>query len=167
MLSNCYNLFIYNDMQLETKIAKQLTKLNRTIACAESCTGGLLAHRLTNIPGSSLFFMLGVVTYHANSKIRILKIPAPVVKRQGVVSPTIAKRMAQGVRRLAKTDYGVGITGNAGPSPTENKPVGEIHIAVCSKKTIHVQSLHFKGSRLQNKTHAVNAALKMLLQMLA
>ena len=166
MLTKFCNPCISNDMQLEAKIAKQLTKLKRTVACAESCSGGLLSHTLTNIPGSSLFFILGVVTYHGNAKIRILKIPAPVIKHQGVVSITTAKRMAQGVRRLAKTDYGIGITGNAGPDAAENKPVGLVHVAVSTKKNTQAGTFHFKGNRLQNKTSAVHAALKMLLQIL-
>ena len=154
-------------MQLEFKIAKKLISLQHTLACAESCTGGLLAHTLTNVPGSSAYFLLGVVTYHKNAKMRILRIPAPVLKRQGVVSETVAKRMAQGVRRLAKTDYGIGITGVAGPDPSEGKAVGLVYIAISTKTKIQSHAFHFKGDRLKNKTQAAQAAMKMLLQMLA
>ena len=111
-------------MLLEKKAAALLLKQRKTLAIAESCTGGLLCHRLTNIPGSSNFLKVGLVTYSNTSKIKLLKVPSPLIKKHGAVSSAAAQRMAQGVRKLFNTDFGVAITGIAGPTgETKEKPV--------------------------------------------
>ncbi|HTQ79072.1 MAG TPA: CinA family nicotinamide mononucleotide deamidase-related protein, partial [Thermoanaerobaculia bacterium] len=102
-----------------------------TLSTAESCTGGLLAERLTRVPGSSDYFLGGVVTYANSEKTRLLGIPATVLSEYGAVSEPVARAMAKGACRTFGTDYGVGITGIAGPGGgSEDKPVGTVHIAV-------------------------------------
>ena len=96
-------------MQLEQKIAKILIQRKLTLATAESCSGGLLAHQLTNIPGASSFFLLGVIAYDNAAKTKILKIPATLLKKYGAVSAQTAKKMSQNVRSVLKTDLGVSI----------------------------------------------------------
>jgi PncC family amidohydrolase len=154
-------------MRLEEKIAKSLIKAKKTIAVAESCTGGLLTHRLTNVSGSSAFLMATVVSYSNASKIRILKIPSTLIKKYGAVSLPVAQSMAQNIRKLIKTDIGVSITGIAGPTGgTKEKPVGLVFIAVSKGgQTISEQNI-FKGSRLQVKEQATERALALLLKQL-
>ena len=155
-------------MQLEQKIAKILIQRKLTLATAESCSGGLLAHQLTNIPGASSFFLLGVIAYDNAAKTKILKIPATLLKKYGAVSAQTAKKMSQNVRSVLKTDLGVSITGIAGPTGgTTIKPVGLVYISASSAKTTVVKECRFKGSRLQIKNQAVRAALRIILQMRA
>ena len=154
-----------NTMRLEQKLAKQLIKTKKTLALAESCTGGLLANTLTNIPGSSAFLLLGIVAYDNAAKTKILKIPAPLLKKHGAVSAPVANLMAQNVRKILNTDYGIGITGIAGPAGgTKTKPIGLVYIAMSTKQNTIVQEFHFKGTRLQIKDQAVNAALKVVIK---
>lgn len=160
-------VLLYNGlMPLETKIARILTRKGKTLAVAESCTGGLLSHRLTNISGSSKFFKLGVVTYSNDAKAKMLGISAKVIKKYGAVSREVASAMAAGVRKKARADFGVGISGIAGPTGgTKEKPVGLVFIAVSGKKSnINARCL-FKGSRLRVKTQAVTHALKLILEL--
>ncbi len=150
-------------MRLEQKTAKILLAKKNTLAIAESCTGGLLANRLTNISGSSAFFWLGIIAYDNEAKKRLLKVPASIIKKHGAVSLKIVKLMARNVRKILPTDWGIGITGIAGPlGGTNTKPVGLVYIAVAGPKKTLAQQFHFKGSRLAIKTQAVNKALEML-----
>ena len=155
-------------MRIEEKIARLLKARKATLSVAESCSGGLLADRLTNIPGSSDYFWLGLVTYHNKAKMKFLKIPASVLQQHGAVSEEVAVRMAKGVRRLLKTDFGIGITGIAGPGGgSKNKPVGLTFIAVAaSPKTCCVQ-YRFKGRRRKIKQQAATQALQLLLKFLS
>ncbi len=155
-------------MRLEQKIAKILQQRKETLAVAESCTGGLLAHSLTNIAGASAFFMLGIIAYDNAAKTKILKVPAKYINTYGAVSAEVVSHMAKGVRNILKTDYGIGITGIAGPTGgNKHKPVGLTYIALSYGKETIVRQFHFKGNRLQNKTLAKNAALRILLEVLA
>jgi len=152
-------------MLLEEKIARKLKKNKKTLATAESCTGGLLAHKLTNISGSSHYFLGGVLTYSNESKRRLLNVPARFIKQHGVVSSPVAGSMATGVRRLLKTDYGVSITGIAGPTGgTLTKPVGLVFVAVASRSKEMVREYRFKGTRQQIKNKAAGAALKLFFE---
>ncbi len=154
-----------NSMRLDKKVALTLTQQKKTLATAESCTGGLLAHTLTNLPGASQFFYLGLVAYDNSAKTSLLGISPSIIKKHGAVSQTVAKAMAVNVRKILKTDYGISITGIAGPSGgSAAKPVGLVFIAVSTTKKTFVTSFHFKGTRLTIKTQAVNAALKLLLK---
>ncbi len=152
-------------MRAEQKLSKILLNKGQTIALAESCTGGLLANRFTNIPGSSLFFWLGIIAYDNKAKVNLLKISPNIIKKHGAVSLPVAKLMAQNVRKILNTDFGIGITGIAGPTGgSKNKPVGLVFIALANKQKTILSQCHFKGSRISIKTQAVNKALEMLIK---
>lgn len=151
-------------MNLEQKLGLLLTKQKKTIAVAESCSGGLLGHRLTNIAGSSNYFIGGVLVYANWAKTKLLGISPSRLKEYGAVSQPVAKQMANSIRRIFKTDFGISITGIAGPTGgTPEKPVGLTYIAVSSAKEVQCKEFHFKGSRQKIKTAATQSALKLLL----
>ncbi len=154
-------------MRIEEKAAQCLIHQQKTLAIAESCTGGLMTHRLTNIPGSSKFLKLGLVVYSNEAKTKLLKISAPMLKRYGAVSQETAVAMAKAVRTIYKTDFGVGITGIAGPGGgTPMKPAGLTYIAVSTRgKTVCVKRLS-KGRRTSIKSQAADSALRLLYQFL-
>ncbi|OQX54328.1 MAG: hypothetical protein B5M48_01030 [Candidatus Omnitrophica bacterium 4484_213] len=137
----------------------------KTIAIAESCTGGLISHLITNRAGSSQYFKLGVVAYSKEIKISLLKIPPQAIEQFGSVSPEIALSMAHRVRELAGTDIGLGISGIAGPSypeGEEEKPIGLVYIAVCSAQGDISKEFNFEGSREEIKKKAAEQALGLL-----
>jgi PncC family amidohydrolase len=149
--------------KLESTIAGRLKSKNKTLAVAESCTGGLLSHRLTNISGSSAYFKLGVICYSYESKIALLKVPRKTLAKFGAVSRQVAILLAKNIRRIAHTDLGVGITGIAGPTgATAQKPVGLVYIAVADKNGAFCRKFIFKGKRLSVKLQASQQALKLL-----
>lgn len=146
-----------------SKIHLTLIKKGKTVAVAESCTGGLLSNLLTRISGSSKYFILGIVAYSNRTKENILKIPSQLIAKKGAVSRETAKIMAQAVRKLAKTDFGIGITGIAGPSgATAKKPVGTVFIAIDSKDEKICQRFLFKGNRNIIREKAALKALELL-----
>ena len=150
-------------MQLEKKIAQKLIATGKTITIAESCTGGLLTHRLTNIPGSSAFLMASIISYSNTAKSKLLKIPASLIQKEGAVSPSVAGLMARNARKLFNTTLSVAITGIAGPTGgSPQKPVGLVFIAVQSSKHLLVDRNLFNGSRIQIKKQAADRALKLL-----
>ncbi len=154
-------------MRIEYQIASMMVRKRKTLSVAESCTGGFLADTLTNISGSSLFFHLGIVAYDNAAKTKLLKIPATVLASNGAVSAAIAKLMSSNVRKILKTDFGVGITGIAGPSGgTTAKPVGLTYIAVSDGKTTVTKEFRFKGTRAANKVSATYAAFRLLYTLL-
>jgi len=154
-------------MKIEEKTAIRLIKLRKTLAIAESCSGGLLTNRLTDIPGSSQFLKVGIIAYSNEAKSKLLKVPPSLIQKYGAVSPETACAMAQGVRLSLQTDFGVSITGIAGPTGgTKTKPIGLTYMAVSSKKKQECLEFHFKGSRLQNKKLATTKALNLLLKYL-
>ncbi len=155
-------------MKIEEKIASLLIKKRRTLALAESCTGGLLSNKITNIPGSSKFFKLGFITYSNEAKIKILKVPSRIIKDNGAVSYQVASKMANNTRQIAKTDFAVAITGIAGPSgATKAKPIGLVYIAAASEnKSVCVECL-LKGSRQSIKSQSCSTALNLLLGFLS
>ena len=123
-------IFAYDQETLEGLVAGLLIGKRATLALAESCTGGLISDRLTNVPGSSAFFERGLVTYSNRSKEELLGVPAEVIRQHGAVSEKTAILMAEGVRKLGKTDLGLSVTGIAGPDGgTEEKPVGTVFIS--------------------------------------
>lgn len=145
------------------QIHKLLLKNKKTIAVAESCTGGLLSNLLTQLLGSSQYFILGVVAYHNRAKQAILKIPASIITQKGAVSKEIACRMAKNIRKIARTDLGIGVTGIAGPSGgTADKPVGTIFIAIDSENKEICQKFIFKGSRINIRKTTSQKALELL-----
>lgn len=148
---------------LVSKIHSLLIKNKETIAVAESCTGGLLSTLLTQISGSSQYFILGVVAYNNRIKEDILKIHTQLIVKKGAVSCEVAKRMAQTVRKLAKADLGIGITGIAGPSGgTPKKPVGTVFIAIDSKDKKICKKFNFTGNRIAVRKKASLKALELL-----
>lgn len=148
---------------LEGIVARLLKKRGLRIAVAESCTGGLVSHRLTNIPGSSDYFSYGIIAYSNQAKSTFLGVPASLVKKKGAVSSQVAKKMAQGVRKAERTDLGLGITGIAGPSGgSRNKPVGLVYIALSSSEGEISERFVFPGGREDIKWKASQVALDML-----
>lgn len=150
-----------------TQIAELLQHHNLTIATAESCTTGLLAHTLTTLPGSSQYFDTGVITYSNYSKQHLLKIPQTLLTTYGAVSSEVAKAMAQAIQKISNVDIGISTTGIAGPGgATKEKPIGLVYIAIATKKTIHVHQYHFDKNRKENQTQTCQHALQLLLQIL-
>ncbi len=148
-------------------ISQRLTATEQTLSTAESCTGGLIAHTLTNIPGSSAWFKAGVIAYAYEAKTNLLGVPQSVLQKHGAVSAPVVKAMVQGIRKRFKTDFGISSTGIAGPTGgTKTKPVGLVFLAVASDQKTIVKHFIFKGTRLQIKKQATETALKMLLTLL-
>jgi len=151
------------DINLVNKLSDELKKHQVTIATAESCTGGLVAHTLTNVSGSSQYFDQGVISYSNKAKEDLLGVPEEVIKKFGAVSKEVAEAMAQGIRQRASVDYGVATTGIAGPTGgTKEKPVGLVYIAIATKNQIVTQRFLFSGDRLSNKESTCRALLELL-----
>jgi PncC family amidohydrolase len=144
------------------KIHKSLLKKKMTVSVAESCTGGLLCACLTDLSGSSGYFSLGVVTYSNKAKHKALGIPLTLINNKGAVSAEVALKMAKSVRKLAKTDYGISVTGIAGPTGGSPwKPVGTVFMAVSDKKRTICRRFLFKGSRASIRKQSVAKALSL------
>lgn len=147
------------------QINKILIKNKKSIAVAESCTGGLLSNLLTQIAGSSKYFILGVVVYSNKAKINILKIPSYIIAKEGAVSKDMACRMAQSIRKLTYSDFGIGITGIAGPTgATPRKPIGTVFIAIDSENKKVCKKFHFIGKRITIRKKASLKALELLMR---
>ncbi|OQZ04984.1 MAG: competence/damage-inducible protein A [Candidatus Brocadia sp. UTAMX1] len=158
-----YAVFGEGDETLEYAVFVLLNKKHKTIAVAESCTGGSLSDKLTNISGISKFFLEGVVVYSNNAKVTMLGIPEKLILRHGAVSLPVAKAMAKGIKKKASADIGVGITGIAGPTgATPGKPVGLVYIAVAKNGLVRIRKCRFAGSRIDIKNYSVNTALNMV-----
>ncbi|MBK9708900.1 MAG: competence/damage-inducible protein A [Acidobacteria bacterium] len=156
-------IFSRRDETLEEVVGDLLRARGYTISTAESCTGGLVAGKITEVAGSSDYFLEGVVSYSNESKIRILGVPEAMIIEHGAVSEPVAKAMAEGVRKLANSTYGIGITGIAGPGGgTEEKPVGLVYIALADDTQTTVRKLIFPGDRQFIRTLAVNSALDLV-----
>lgn len=160
-------IFAYDEESIEEVAGKLLAAKGYTIAVAESCTAGMVAARLTDVPGSSAYFMGGIVAYDNKVKEKILGVQTEILRDKGAVSPETAAAMAEGVRRLLCTDTGIGITGIAGPTGgTPEKPVGLVYIAVAVPGQTVVKKYNFPGRRFAVRQGAANAALKMLRDLL-
>jgi nicotinamide-nucleotide amidase len=148
---------------LEEVVAQILTMNGATISAAESCTGGLLAQRLTSIAGSSSYFLGGVVCYSNELKTAWADVPAELIKAKGAVSSEVAIALADGIRRRAGSTLGVGITGIAGPGGgSEEKPVGTIHVAISHAGGVKERGTRFPGDREAIRWHAAQLALDMV-----
>lgn len=157
------NIYGYDDQELEEVVAQLLFKLKKTVAVAESCTGGLLAHKLTNISGSSEYFERGVVAYSNQAKMDILGVRSETLQKYGAVSEQTAVEMAQGVRKISASDFGLSTTGIAGPTGgTPEKPVGLVYVGFADAHGAYAKRYHFFKDRLLNKNRAVMAALNIL-----
>ncbi len=151
-------------MSLEEQVAQLLIARGLTIATAESCTGGLLGHRLTNVSGSSAYMLGGIIAYSNAIKQRLLNVPEQLLVAQGAVSEPVAVAMAEGVCAVIGAEVGVSITGIAGPSGgTAEKPVGLTYIGLHFDDRTLVHRFVWNGDRAANKEYSAEAALKMLL----
>ena len=156
-------IFSYGEQTLEEIIAAALTEKKLTIAVAESCTGGFIANRLTDISGSSTYFDRGLVTYSNAAKISMLGVPAKIIEKHGAVSEETARLMAEGVRKLAGTDLGLSSTGIAGPTGgSKEKPVGTVYIALADATQTVCHHHVFRWDRKRNKHVSSETGLMML-----
>ncbi|GAL69810.1 molybdopterin binding motif CinA [Jejuia pallidilutea] len=148
---------------LEAIIAKRLTNSGKTLAVAESCTGGNVAEQFTQNAGASAYFNGGVVTYATESKIKVLGVPKALINEHSVVSAAVAEAMAKNVRDLFNADYGVATTGNAGPSKGDSDAdVGAVFIAIATKNRVVSERFMLGLARKRVIKKAVNKALEML-----
>ncbi|MHB8625317.1 MAG: CinA family protein [Aggregatilineales bacterium] len=148
---------------LEYRVGTLLADRRQTVAVAESCTGGLVMHRLTNVPGSSAYFPGGAVTYSYEAKQQILGVQPETLAAYGAVSSQTALEMARGVRLTFGADYGIGVTGIAGPAGgTETKPIGLVYIALSSVNAGQVIERRWQSDREGNKQLSADAALQLL-----
>lgn len=157
--------FVYgkeND-SLESVVAKILLERGLKLAVSESCTGGLISSRLTNISGSSMFFERGIVAYSNAAKVELLHVVEDTIQKYGAVSLEVARQMAEGVKAISGTDIGLSVTGIMGPTGgTAAKPVGMVFIGICDDKICTAKEFRLGDERLLNKDRASQAALEML-----
>lgn len=157
------HVFGFEDDTIEAVIGRLLIEKKATLAVAESCTGGLLAHRITNISGSSQYFDRGIVTYSNAAKVQMLGVPEEILQQHGAVSEECAKAMADGVRRVSGTTYGIATTGIAGPTGgSEEKPVGLVWVGVATPDRVFAQKALFAKDRYVNKERFSQMALNLL-----
>ncbi|MBI5574390.1 MAG: competence/damage-inducible protein A [Elusimicrobia bacterium] len=157
------SIFGEDNQTLESVVGELLLKKRKTLAVAESCTGGLISHRLTNVAGSSMYFKEGIVTYSDISKKRLLGVKDETLNRYGAVSSDVAQEMAEGIKKTSGTNFGISTTGIAGPKPSSTgKPVGLVFIALASNDGTKVQQFQFTGSRAEIKDKIATAALDIL-----
>ena len=151
----------------ERTLGLRLVRSKKTVSVAESCTGGLLGQRISSVSGSSRYFLGGVIAYSDRIKTGILGVSKTTLKKHGAVSREVALEMAQKVRRKFRTDYGVGVTGIAGPkSDGSKKPVGLVHVAVAGPRKMICKKFRFRGSRAHIRSLSAQAALDILLKQL-
>ena len=156
-----------NDEQIEEIVARMLTEKKQTVATAESCTGGNIARLLTSISGSSAYFKGSVVAYANEVKENVLRVNFADIRQYGAVSEQVVTQMADNIRHLMDTDYGIATSGIAGPTGgTPEKPVGTIWIAVASKSKIVTKLLHYGNNRESNIQRSSIAALNLLREMI-
>ena len=157
------SIFAFAGETMEQVVGLKLSVGGYTLAVAESCTGGLLSQRLTDVPGSSKYFIEGVVTYSNDAKMRTLGVEPVLLLEHGAVSGPVAEAMAEGIRERADTDFGLAITGIAGPGGgTEEKPVGLVYIAIASESGTEHRKLTIPGDRHLVRWRASQAALDLL-----
>lgn len=157
------NVFSLSGEELEQVVGNLLRRNKKTLATAESCTGGLLGHRITNISGSSDYFLMGAVTYSNQAKTNLLGIPARLIEKQGAVSSQVAQAMARGAREKAMSSFGLAITGIAGPTGgTPEKPVGLVYTALAWDRGAEAEKNLFVGNREIIKFQSSQKALDML-----
>ena len=158
--TDCYGV---DGESLEVVVGALLRERGLGVSTAESCTGGLVAHRLTNIPGSSRYVERGVVVYSNEAKTELLGVPAELIRAHGAVSAPVAEAMARGVCRIGGTACGLAITGIAGPDGgSPEKPVGTVFIGVASPAGVEVRRFRFAGGREAVKWQSAQAALDLL-----
>jgi nicotinamide-nucleotide amidase len=156
-------VFGAGEQKLAEVVGEELARQGKTITTAESCTGGLLAKLLTDIPGASIYFTQGWITYSNNAKTSELGVPSDMLEKYGAVSEQVAEAMAKGARQRAKTDFAIGITGIAGPSgQTQDKPAGLVYISIASEKTSRTERYIFRTDRESVRNRSAHTALNLL-----
>jgi len=148
---------------LEVIVGRLLKRRGMTLAVAESCTGGLIGHRITNVPGSSAYYEGSITAYSYDVKEMILRVRHDTLYHYGAVSEQTARKMAWGVRRAFHADVGLAVTGIAGPGGgTPEKPVGLVYIALSAPDGEWAEQCMWGGNRWENKAHSAEAALDLL-----
>jgi nicotinamide-nucleotide amidase len=155
-----HHVFAIGNEEMEEVVGQRLLEKGMTISVAESCTGGQIGHRLTNVSGSSEYFQGGVVAYSNQSKVDLLAVSGDTLERYGAVSGPVAQEMAKGVRGRFGTDLGLSVTGVAGPTGgTQQKPVGTVHVGLAHGARVLSGQYRFWGSRVQVKQQSATMAL--------
>ncbi|WKZ68090.1 MAG: competence/damage-inducible protein A [Melioribacteraceae bacterium] len=157
--------YIYgkDDEKIEEVIGRLMVDRGIKIAVAESCTGGLISSRLTNVSGSSSYFDRGVVAYSNAAKVEILRVDEDLLQKYGAVSLEVARLMAEGVKAISGSDIGLSVTGIMGPTgATPNKPVGLVYVGICDDNLCTAKEFRFGDDRLLNKDRTAQAALEMV-----
>jgi nicotinamide-nucleotide amidase len=145
---------------MEGVVGEALSQKNLTLSVAESCTGGLIGNLLTNVPGSSRYFLGGAIVYSNQAKIDLIGVSVKTLEAYGAVSDPVVREMAEGARRKLKSDLGLAVTGIAGPDGgTAEKPVGTVHIGLAFRNEIFSGKYRFWGKREQNKMNSAVMAL--------
>lgn len=152
---------------LETQVGELMRQLGLRLAVAESCTGGLIGNLLTNVPGSSTYFVGGLITYAYEAKVKLLGVRWETLEKYGAVSREVALEMARGVRELLAADIGLSVTGIAGPGGgTPEKPIGLTWIGLSAWEYDDAWRFVWQGDRLSNKVQSAEAGLNMLIEFL-
>lgn len=151
-------------LEIIRRVHEVFKKKGLSLSVAESCTGGLISHYITTLPGASDFFEAGVVSYSAGAKRKILRVSPDIISKYGVVSEETAREMAEKIRVLSKTDFSLSTTGNLGPDVLEGKEKGLVYIAVSKTGQTFTKELRLKGNREENKEDASLAALRFLIE---
>lgn len=150
------------DIEIVKKIHKAFKEKGLKLSVAESCTGGLISHLITNLPGASQFFDSSVVCYSIESKIKLLGLARSVIKRSGAISEETARAIAVAIRKKRKTDFSLSITGNLGPEAIEGKQVGLVYMAVDWDRETISREMIFDGDREKIKHKAAISSLELL-----
>jgi len=154
---------VLNENTLEIVIGERLKQRGMTLAVAESCTGGLIGHRITNVPGSSAYYEGSITAYSYTVKELILDVQHDTLYRYGAVSEQTAREMALGVRRAFQVDIGLSVTGVAGPGGgTPDKPIGLVYVGLATPDGEWVERCMWDGNRQENKEYSAEAALDLL-----
>ncbi len=158
---------IDENLPLENQVGELLKALRWKLAVAESCTGGLVGHRITNIPGSSDYYLGSVTAYAYEAKVRLLGVRWSTLEQHGAVSRAVVLEMARGVRSALEADVGLSVSGIAGPGgATPEKPVGYTWVGLSTPDSEAAWEFTFQGDRIENKTQAAEAALRVLVETL-
>jgi PncC family amidohydrolase len=147
-------------------LQRALRERHLTICAAESCTGGLVCAALTDLPGSSVYFLGGMVTYANEAKIELLGVDEDTIKRVGAVSREVAEQMAAGARKLFRADIALSVTGVAGPDSEGPKPAGLTYIGLALEDRVEVREYHWIGGRASNRVASVEAAIQLAVEIL-
>jgi nicotinamide-nucleotide amidase len=161
------NVFALDDVGIEVAVGRELLIQHKTIATAESCTGGFIAHKITSVPGASQWYRGSIVAYHNDVKEKLLNVSEQTLTNQGAVSEETVCEMAKQVRHTFNSDYAIAVSGVAGPDGgTPEKPVGTVWIAVADAQNVYSRKYQFTRTRLQNIEMTALNALFMLYRVL-